>query len=481
MDSNRNENRDVVRSKRFMQLPRYNSPLVQVGLIGLVCFCCPGMFSALSGLGGGGQVDHKAANNANTALYTTFAVFGILGGGIYNILGPRLTLFSGCSTYILYAGSFLYYNHKHSQTFVVVAGALLGVGAGLLWAGQGAIMTSYPTEDRKGGYISLFWSIFSCGGVIGGFIPFILNYNSNSASVNDGTYIAFMIFMAFGTLLTLGLLHPDKVIRTDGSRVTLMKYSNAYTEAWEILKLFKNGYMLLLFPACWASNFFITYQFNNVNGLLFNVRTRGLNNALYWLAQIVGSTGIGYILDFSCKSRRKRGFLGLSIVALLGTAIWGGGLANQLRYSSDKPLKELDFKDSGSAYAGPLILYFCYGLLDAMFQTLCYWTIGALADDSQTLSRYSGFYKGVQSAGAAVAWQVDSQKVSLLAQLLINWGLTTISYPLVLTVIALSVKDEKYMPGLDSGNGPKQGGKPNLTATQMRSTDSHEDIADGSV
>lgn len=252
MDSNRNENRDVVRSKRFMQLPRYNSPLVQVGLIGLVCFCCPGMFSALSGLGGGGQVDHKAANNANTALYTTFAVFGILGGGIYNILGPRLTLFSGCSTYILYAGSFLYYNHKHSQTFVVVAGALLGVGAGLLWAGQGAIMTSYPTEDRKGGYISLFWSIFSCGGVIGGFIPFILNYNSNSASVNDGTYIAFMIFMAFGTLLTLGLLHPDKVIRTDGSRVTLMKYSNAYTEAWEILKLFKNGYMLLLFPACWA-------------------------------------------------------------------------------------------------------------------------------------------------------------------------------------------------------------------------------------
>lgn len=195
----------------------------------------------------------------------------------------------------------------------------------------------------------------------------------------------------------------------------------------------------------------------------------------------MGSIGIGYILDFSCKSRRKRGFLGLSIVALLGTAIWGGGLANQLRYSSDKPLKELDFKDSGSAYAGPLILYFCYGLMDAMFQTLCYWTIGALADDSQTLSRYSGFYKGVQSAGAAVAWQVDSQKVSLLAQLLINWGLTTISYPLVLTVIALSVKDEKYMPGLDSGNGPKQGGKPNLTATQMRSTDSHEDIADGSV
>ena len=164
------------------------------------------------------------------------------------------------------------------------------------------------------------------------------------------------------------------------------------------------------------------------------------------LAQIVGSTGIGYVLDFSCKSRRKRGFLGLSIVALLGTTIWGGGLANQLRYFSDKPLKELYFKNSSSAYAGPMILYFCYVLMDAMFHTLCYWTIGALADDSQTLSRYSGFYKGVQSTSAAVAQQIDSQKVSLLAQVLINSGLTTIAYPLVFTVIALLVKDEKSIP-----------------------------------
>ncbi|WJZ83705.1 hypothetical protein VitviT2T_003364 [Vitis vinifera] len=45
---------------------RYNSPLVQVCLIGLVCFCCPGMFNALSGMRGGGQVDATAANNANT-------------------------------------------------------------------------------------------------------------------------------------------------------------------------------------------------------------------------------------------------------------------------------------------------------------------------------------------------------------------------------------------------------------------------------
>ncbi|KAJ7959479.1 UNC93-like protein [Quillaja saponaria] len=381
---------------------RYNSPLVQIILIGLVCFCCPGMFNALSGMGGGGQVDHTASNNSLTALYTTFAIFGILGGGIYNILGPHLTLVCGCSTYVLYAGSFLYYNHHQHQAFAIVAGALLGIGAGLLWAAQGAIMTSYPPVQRKGTYISIFWSIFNLGGVIGGLIPFILNYHrSEAASVNDATYIGFMCFMAVGTLLSLAILPASRVIRDDGTKCTNITYSNVSTESLEILRLFFNWKMLLIVPAAWSSNFFYTYQFNNVNGALFNLRTRGLNNVFYWGAQMLGSVGIGYIMDFSCKSRRKRGFIGIGVVALLGTAIWGGGLANQLKYSpGEKP--DLDFKDSGTEFAGPFVLYFAFGLLDAMFQSTVYWVIGALADDSEILSRYTGFYKGIQSAGAAV-------------------------------------------------------------------------------
>ncbi|GMN26408.1 hypothetical protein TIFTF001_040884 [Ficus carica] len=425
---------------------RYNSPLVQVSLIGLVCFCCPGMFNALSGMGGGGQVDPTASDNSLTALYTTFAVFGILGGGIYNILGPRLTLLSACSTYVLYAGSFLYYNHHKNQAFAIISGAILGIGAGLLWAGQGAIMTSYPPPARKGTYISLFWSIFNMGGVIGGLIPFILNYHrTKAASVNDGTYIAFMSFMTFGALLSLAILPPSKVVRDDGTRCTNIKYSNVSTEYVEISKLFMNWKMLLIAPAAWSSNFFYTYQFNNVNAVLFSLRTRGLNNVLYWGAQMIGSIGIGYLMDFSFKSRRRRGFLGIGVVGFLGTAIWAGGLANQVKYTRAdvKTIEKLDFKDSGDDFAGPFVLYFSYGLLDAMFQSVVYWIIGALADDSETLSRYVGFYKGVQSAGAAVAWQVDTQKVSFLSQLIVNWSLTTVSYPLLVVLVMLAVKDEK--------------------------------------
>ncbi|KAI6672865.1 hypothetical protein NL676_000771 [Syzygium grande] len=376
-------------------------PLVQVSLIGLVCFCCPGMYNALIGMGGSGQVDPTVANNVNTALYATFAIFGILGGRIYNVLGPRLTLAS-------------------------VVALMLSVQAlsCFLWAGEGAIMTSYPPHDRKGIYISLLWSIYSMGGVIGGLIPFFMNYNrSEAGSVNDATYIGFMCFMTVGALLSLAILPPSKVIRDDGTSCTKVEYSSVSTEATEILRLFLNWKMLLIAPAAWAGNFF--YQFTNVNGVLFNLRTKGLNSVFYWVALTLGSFGIGYVLDFSPSSRKMSGYVGIAIVALLGTA---------LKYSRQDLPEKLDFKDSGSEYAWPFLLYLSYGLLDAMFQTLAYWFTGCLADDSETLSR---------SAGEAVAWQFDTCKVPFLSELIVNWSLMTVCYPSLLVLVKLAVKDDE--------------------------------------
>ncbi|KAL6654851.1 hypothetical protein ACP70R_008316 [Stipagrostis hirtigluma subsp. patula] len=426
-------------------LLRHNSPLVQVSLVGLVCLCCPGMFNALTGLGGGGQLDHAAADNANTALYACFAVFGVVGGGAYNLLGPRPTLVLGALAYPLYAASFLYYSHRRSQAFPVAAGAVLGVGAAFLWAAQGAVVTSYPPPGRRGAYISLFWCILNLGG-LGGLLPFFFNYRraaaSSSSSVNDATYVAFMAVMLLGAALALLVLPPSTIVRGDGTRPTAFAYSSPATEAAETLRLFADWRMLLLLPAAWASNFIHTYQFNGVNGLLFTTRTRGLNNVFYGAAQMLGSAGIGCLLDFGLAGLRRRGLAGVAVVSVLGAAVWGGGLANQLRYRDGRWEEELiDFKD-GRRYVGPCLLYFSYGLLDAVFQSLVYWIIGALTDESQMLSRYVGFFKGVQSAGAAVAWQIDTRHIPLMSQLIVNWALMTFSYPLLALLVFLAVKDE---------------------------------------
>jgi MFS family permease len=69
--------------------------------------------------------------------------------------------------------------HPKASGFVIAAGAILGICAGLLWTAQGSLMLSYPTEIQKGRFISIFWSIFNLGGVIGASVSLGLNFKSN--------------------------------------------------------------------------------------------------------------------------------------------------------------------------------------------------------------------------------------------------------------------------------------------------------------
>lgn len=154
--------------------PWFASPEVQLVLVSFVCFLCPGMFNAVSGLGGGGQVDAGDVSDANTALYSTFAVVGFFAGSIANWIGLRLTLSIGGFGYFLYVASLLSYNHNQNVGFLIFAGALLGVCGGLLWCAQGAVMMSYPNEKEKGKFISVFWVIFNLGGVIGSLVSVFL-------------------------------------------------------------------------------------------------------------------------------------------------------------------------------------------------------------------------------------------------------------------------------------------------------------------
>lgn len=58
----------------------YYHPITQVSMLGFVCFLGPGIFIALTGLGGGGQVNSKVQANASAILYATLAFFGLFSG-----------------------------------------------------------------------------------------------------------------------------------------------------------------------------------------------------------------------------------------------------------------------------------------------------------------------------------------------------------------------------------------------------------------
>lgn len=124
-----------------------------------------------------------------------------------------------------------------------------------------------------------------------------------------------------------------------------------------------------------ASNWFYTYQYTDVNLARFDTRTRALNNMLYWLAQMVGALIFGFALDFPNIRRTIRAKAAWVVMFVLTFAIWGGGYVFQKKYTredvSSKDHFQYDWNSDG--YAGPMFLYIFYGFYDAAWQTCVYW------------------------------------------------------------------------------------------------------------
>ncbi|KAK5125620.1 hypothetical protein LTR85_011894 [Meristemomyces frigidus] len=403
-----------------LRLPWYASPEAQLLLVAFVCFLCPGMFNAVNGLGGGGQLSAHASDGSNTALYATFAVVGFFAGTITNTLGIKIALSFGGLGYSVYVSSYLCYNHTANYGYMVFAGFFLGCCAGILWTAQGAIMMSYPPEKDKGRYISWFWIIFNLGGVIGSLVPLGQNIHvTSNSSVTDGTYIGFLVLTFLGACAAWTLVDAKHVVRRDGSRVIMMKNPTWKTELFGLYEtLVSDYYIILLWPMFFASNWFTTYQFNDVNLAQFNTRTRALNSTLYWTAQMLGAAVFGFALDYSKLTRRTRAKAVWAALFVLTFAIWGGGYAFQSHYTRAEVNVGADTPDdtsddyvkmdwSSSGYVGPMFLYIFYGFYDAAWQVSVYWFMGALTNNSRKLANFAGFYKGIQSAGAAIIWRLD--------------------------------------------------------------------------
>lgn len=269
-------------------------------------------------------------------------------------------------------------------------------------------------------------------------------HTTSNSTVSDGTYIGFLVLTFIGAMIAWTLVNSSDVIRKDGSRIILMKNPTWKTEIFGLYEtIISDWYIVLLWPMFFASNWFYTYHFNDVNLAQFDTRTRALNNVLYWTAQIVGAFIYGYALDIQSIRRTMRAKIAWATLFALTMIIWGGGYAFQKGYnraevSADDYVKK-DWTSHG--YVGPMFLYIFYGVYDAAWQTCVYWFMGALTNNSRKLANFAGFYKGIQSAGAAIMWRLDGLNTPYWNMFGSCWGLLIGSLLIALPVILTKIKD----------------------------------------
>ncbi|GJJ75252.1 hypothetical protein EMPS_07610 [Entomortierella parvispora] len=405
----------------------------QIILIGVICFGTIGMFNAMSSIGNAGKHSPTSQNLAVTSSSIAYIVGFLLAGGAHNVVGPRPCVAFGGLTFVLYAGSMLLAKDNDHSPYPPLAGILLGLGAGCIWVTQGAMMMSYPTEDNKGKYIACFWAIFNLGAVLGSILPLVMNNapGMDKDDVSPSTYVVYMIIMGLATLLAFFLARPSSIVRDNGEPIVIAKFAGLKAEGVAVLSVFCDWRMLLLIPAFFFSNFSYTYQFNDFNGVHFNIRTRSLNSILFWVAQIIGALVIGSLLDRIPLRRQRRALLGLMFIACLFMATWVGALMMQIQHKWERKTvpndSDLIDYEHGDSYSGPLAIYAMFGFCDAAFAVYCYWLMGALSNKHDELSRYAGFFKSIQSLGSAVAAPLDLAQTPLLAYLITNWILCALS------------------------------------------------------
>lgn len=276
-------------------------------------------------------------------------------------------------------------------------------------------------------------------------IPLGQNFNvKTNSNVTNGTYIGFLVLTFLGAITAMTLVDSSKVVRRDGSRIIIMKNPTWKTEITGLGQtLVSDFWIVLLFPMFWSSNWFYTYQFNDVNGAHFTTRTKALNSILYWMMQIFGALLFGVSLDSQKFPRPIRARVAWVLLFLMTMGIWAGGYAYQMNYTR-ADVGAADFQPTDwttPGYVGPMFLYMFYGFFDASWQTCVYWFMGSLTNNGRKLANFAGFYKGIQSAGAAVVFAIDFDKLPFLNIFASCWALLGGSLLIAFPLICFKIRD----------------------------------------
>lgn len=67
--------------------------------------------------------------------------------------------------------------------------------------------------------------------------------------------------------------------------------------------------------------------------------------------------------------------------------------------------------------------------------------MGALTNNGRKLANFAGFYKGIQSAGAAIIFRIDALEAPYMNEFASCWGLLAGSLLIALPLILMKVRD----------------------------------------
>ena len=152
-------------------------------------------------------------------IYLMTSVCSFFNAPVVNRLGAKYSIFWGAISFLFWVLSSLIPALKaevypDSELFLfkdwfvymimLTSGGINGLGASILWVGQGKYIASCANEDNKGRFFSLFWFIFMIAFIIGNQIDAVIIASLSLVAF----YIVMSAFCLTGSLTILLLKAP---------------------------------------------------------------------------------------------------------------------------------------------------------------------------------------------------------------------------------------------------------------------------------
>ncbi|KAK4493933.1 hypothetical protein PRZ48_015119 [Zasmidium cellare] len=380
----------------------YRTTLFNAFVIGGVGFTAPGLWNAMNSLGAGGEESPELVNAANALVFGLMGFLCLFGGPIANRIGLKYTLVLGAVGYPVYSAG-LYLNSKNGTEWLVLFGAVTcGLSAGLFWASEGAIALGYPEPEKRGKYMNIWLWFRTAGPLVGGAIVLALNHNlSKKGHVDVSTYLVFVALQCLSIPIGMLLTPPDKVQRSDGTKVIVKGESSFKAELAALWRVCKQKKILMLLPVFWAA-YFNQYS-GNFEVYYFGVRARALIGFVGNFATLLSSQIMSTWLDWKRYPVKTRITVGFYYCVLIHLATWIYAWVIQEKYTRTQPL--LDWSTPG--FVEGFFVIMLWNFSQQALQNWMYYLLATSTDNISELTRYAGVLRGQESFAQAVSYGIN--------------------------------------------------------------------------
>lgn len=384
----------------------YRTTLFNVSVVAGCAFIAPGLWAAMNGLGGAGSANPYYVNAANAVIFCLQVVVCIVGSSLIAKIGLKWAFAFGMVGFPIYASS-VYCNVKYGNTwYIMLACVIDGSCSGIFWLTEGAIVLAYPEKHRRGKYLAYWLASRIVGQMIGGAVTLGVNAgNKKEGHISVQTYLVFISIQALGPFIAAMLSSPDKVQRSDQSKVVVNLPSSLKTELKAMWKLFGRKEILLLLPMIFQSVFSEAF-FSTYNATYFTVRSRALSSLVASTCVIIANFLLGFFLDWRKLMLNTRAVIAFVVIYAFELSLYIYAMIVNKQYERQETPPMFDWTDDGFGRAVCVYILMLVGF-NLMYDYL-YWLIGTVNRDGGDIVRLSAVVRGVESAGQAISYGINS-------------------------------------------------------------------------